>query len=55
MAKVNVACPCGKLIKTVTVNDKGTARMSGTNTCTSCKSKVAWNIAGFEAFASIKK
>lgn len=52
--KVDVVCPCGRLLKTVNSNADSGITTNGNMKCSSCKKNVAYQIRGANAYTSYK-
>ncbi len=52
--KVDIVCPCGRLLRTVTNNADSGGTSSGSITCPSCKKHVSFQVRGANAYTSYK-
>lgn len=53
LVKVNVICPCGKLL--ITKNMTPTSTSSGHATCPACRNKVRWDISNGQAYTAYQR
>jgi hypothetical protein len=52
--KVDVVCPCGRLLTTKTSNADSGSISSGSMRCPSCKKNVSYQVRGANAYTSYK-
>ena len=52
--KVDVVCPCGRLLKTQNNNADSGSTSTGYMTCPSCRRRVVYQIRGAYAYTSYK-
>lgn len=52
--KVNVVCPCGKLLLSRTNNADSGGIIRGQSHCSACKNNVQWQIQGAYAYTNYK-
>lgn len=50
--RVNIQCPCGKLLKTQMVTEN--TRTRGQLLCTACKKRVEFSVIAFECYTNYK-
>jgi len=53
--KVDIVCPCGRLIRTVTSNADSSSTTRGTSHCPACKKNVEYAIRGTNAYTNYKR
>ena len=53
--KVDVVCPCGRLLETRNNNADSGSTTSGIRKCPSCKKDVSYQVRGAIAFTSYKR
>lgn len=52
--KVDVVCPCGRLLRTVTSNSESGSTTTSSTKCSSCKKNVSIQVRGSNAYTSYK-